>query len=111
VILNATTKSYEVLLLGAITTSQLEWTLEAVEMNAAFALVALVVNDGLTNGVTAVTLLAAPAATLSRQVKLLTVYNADTVAATVIIRLNNSGTFRRVARELLAPGESLQYVA
>jgi hypothetical protein len=111
IVLNATDKSLQVLLEGAITTAQLEWTLSAVEMSAGFQLTSVIANDGVTNGTTAVEVLAAPAATSVRQVKLLTVYNADTVAAVVVIRLNHGGAFRRLARETLAPGETLHYVS
>jgi hypothetical protein len=111
ILINTVTKSLEVVLEGAITTNQLEWTLSAVELSAQFQMTDLIATDGVTNGTTPVTLLAAPAAGRTRQVKLVTIYNADTVAAVVIVRLNNGGAIRRQDRELLEPGESLHYVA
>jgi hypothetical protein len=111
ILLNTTLKSLELVLEGAITTNALEWTLSAVDLDSAFKLSAVVSNDGVSNNTTHVTLLAAPASTHARQVKLLTVYNADTVDAVVLIKLNNNGTRRRMERVVLEPGESLVYVS
>lgn len=110
-ILNATTKSLEIKLAVPKTTNHLEWTLDALDLDANFQMTALVSNDGVTTDTTAVTVLAAPAATHSRDPKRLTVYNADTVSADVIVQVNNAGMIRRMCKETLAPGESLFYVS
>jgi hypothetical protein len=107
IILNATTKSVEVLLGGAVTTTQLP-------IVAAFVDVGLTTytpgsSDTQSNDGNAVTAVAAPGANLQRQVKLLTVYNADTAAATVTVRYNNNGTLRIVATVTLAVGSTLVY--
>lgn len=111
ILLNATTKSFEFLLAGAVTANPLEWTLSAVELDAAFKLVAVLANDGVSNNTTAVVLLAAPAAGLSRQIKLVTIYNADTVAATVCPQLRSGANVRRLPKQVLQPGESYLYVS
>jgi hypothetical protein len=108
---NTTTKTLEIKLAAPKTTNHLEWTFDGVDLDAAFKLSALVSNDGVTNDTTAVTVCAAPAAGHSRDPKRLTVYNADTVDADVIVQLNNNGTIRRLWRETLAPGKSLFYVS
>jgi len=54
-------------------------------------------NDLVTNGTTAVTAVAAPAADTRRIVKTINVHNADDAVATVTIRLNNNGTFRIIS--------------
>jgi len=112
IILDATNKSLEVLLGGAITTNQLIWTASYVDVSqSTFAASAASEADGVTNNTTAVTMVAAPAASVSRQIKFLSVHNADTVAATVTIRINNGGTFRTVWKATLQTLETLQFVA
>ena len=54
IVLNATTKSLEFKLAGAVTTAQLEWTLSAVELDAAFKLTAVLADDGVSNNTTPV---------------------------------------------------------
>jgi hypothetical protein len=108
--LDTTTKSVEVDLAGAVTTSQLEIVADYDQYTSALALDAIAESDTVTNNTTAVTACAAPAAGKTRHLRLLTVYNADTVAATVTVQLNNNGTIRRRLQETIAPGESLVYV-
>jgi len=110
-ILNTVNKSLELKLAAPKTTNHLEWTFDAVELDATFKLVAIVSNSGLTNDTTAVVLCAAPAATKARDPKRLTVYNADTVAADVIVQLNDGGTIRRLWKETLQPGKTGFYVS
>ena len=108
-LLNATTKSLEIVLAGAITTSQLPYTAHYVDITTATAAVSsMAESDGTSNSTTAVTVVAAPGASTTRQVKYLSVYNADTVAATVTIQINNNGTARKIAKITLQPGETLE---
>ena len=65
--------------------------------------------DGVSNGSTPVTLVGAPGASTQRQVKLLTVFNADTVAATVTIRYKDGANVRRLCAIALAVGSTLIY--
>lgn len=113
-ILNTVTKSLEILLAAPVTTNQLEWTLDAVDLDINFKLTGIVANDGVTNDTTPVVVLAAPAVDHTLDPKRLTVYNADTVDADVIVQLHNAGSpggVRRMVRETLAPGETLYYVS
>lgn len=108
--LDATTKSLEVKLAGAITTNQLTIVASYVDINqTTIAVSGMGENDTVTNGATAVTAVAAPAATTSRQVKSLTVENTDTVAQTVSVQVNNNGTKRLVVVQALQAGQTLLY--
>lgn len=107
IILNATTKSLQILLGGVVTLNELPFTTHYVDITTTSYTPAS--NDGLSSGATAVTVVAAPAASTQRQVKLLTVYNADTIGETVTVRLNNNGTFRILVAVALAAGSTLVY--
>ncbi len=111
IILDSTLKTLEVILSGAITTNQLDYHIDFVDLDAAFAISTASESDGTSNSTSAVTMLAAPASGHTRQVKFLTIYNKDTVAAVVTVRINNNGTFRILCKTTLAVGDSLQYAA
>lgn len=106
-VLDQTTKTLEVLLGGAPATNQLpvvaSWgDLSATAITPGSA-------DTVTNGVTAVTIVAAPAASVQRQVRSIHIYNADTASVVVTVRLNNNATLRILVKATLAPGDSLVY--
>lgn len=63
-------------------------------------------NDGVLNGITEVTLVAAPGASTQRVVKSITIENKDTAAITVIISYNNNTTLRTIAVVTLAVGDT-----
>jgi hypothetical protein len=109
IVLDATTKSLQILLAGAVTTNQLAFTASYADYIASPAAFTPGANDGQTNGATAVTLVAAPAASTQRQVKRINVYNNDTAPATVTIRLNNGGTLRTQLTVTLQTGERIEY--
>lgn len=109
IVLDATTKSLQILLGGAVTTNQLVFTASYADYIASPAAFTPGANDGATNNTTAVTLVAAPAASTQRQVKRINVYNADTAQATVTIRLNNGGTLRTMLTVTLQTGERIEY--
>ena len=108
-ILDTTTKSIEAYLGGAITSNQLPvMTAWADHTTTTFAPGG---TDILTNGVTAVTIVGVPGASTQRQVKYINIYNYDTVAATVYVRLNNNSTMRILMVATLQPGETLMWSA
>lgn len=112
IILDATTKSLEVVLTGAITTSQLDVICHCADILDATQAVSDLVNTNIaTNSTTAVTAMAAPAALHTRVVKTLSVYNKDTVAAIVTVRINSNGTFYILVKTQLEVGETLIYSA
>jgi hypothetical protein len=107
IILDATTRSLEVVLGGAITTNQLPIVSSYVD-NTTTAYTPASSNTA-TNNTTAVTAVAAPGASTQRQVKLLTVNNADTASATVTVRYNDNSTTRVLFKAALAVGDNLIY--
>lgn len=110
-VLDATTKSLEVKLAGAITATQLPYVASYVDISqSTFGVVGSSESDGTTNNATAVTVVAAPGASTSRKLNFLSVFNVDTVQATVTVQVNNSGTLRICWRGLLAVGDTLQYI-
>jgi hypothetical protein len=107
-ILDATNKSIELVLGAVAVTNQLPFVAAfADHTSTAFSPAA---NDGQSNGATAVTIVAAPAASTQRQVKAIFVRNSDTAAAIVEVRLDVGGTKRILWRGTLATGDTLQFV-
>lgn len=99
----------QVILAGAITTSQLPITASWADMLADASTLAPDGTDAATNSTTAVDVVAAPASGYKRQLKSFTVHNADTAPATVTIRIDNAGTARIVAKIVLAVGYRVEY--
>lgn len=106
-ILSTISQSIAIVLGGAITTNQLAWTAAFVDHTATSFVPDS--SNGLTNGTTPVTMVAAPAASTSRQVKYLSVSNTDTVNATVTINFIDGANTRRLTTVVLAPGEGLEW--
>lgn len=108
--LDGTGKSLEVKLAGAVTTTQLPFTVSYIDtLDSDQSVSDIAEGDGVSNNTTAVTMVSAPAAGHTREVKHLTVYNADTVAATVTIQINNGGTTRILIKVTLDAGDTLEY--
>lgn len=103
-ILNATTKTIEAVLAGAITTNQPTFTAGWADNNGTVFTEGA--SDGALNSTTPVTLVAAPAASTRRIIKDITICNKDTVAVTVTISYNNNGTLRAIATVTLQPGDT-----
>lgn len=103
------TGTLEVLLAGAITTSQ----------GALIACYADVSDDsvscapdmvtGATNSTTAVTWVDSPAADHKREIQYLSLYNEDTVSMTATVRIVDNGTNRILGKFTLAAGERLEF--
>ncbi len=62
-----------------------------------------------TNNTTDVNIAAAPASSTQRIIDTITIYNADTVNATVTVKLDANGTEFILWKGILAAGETLQY--
>jgi hypothetical protein len=107
--LSSTSESLEVVLGNTITTNHLQWTVSYQEITSAGMTLPQSSNQGVTNNTTAVTMVAAPAASTNRQVVLINVYNSDTVAATVIIQEDVSGTNYVLVKALLQVGDTLMW--
>src|SRR5262249_40486389 len=107
--LDATTKQVEVTLAAAPATRELPWTADFGEVKADNTTSAAKSNSGLTTGTTAAVMVAPPASGFVRELLHLTVYNADTAAATVTVRVSVSGTYYAGPTVTLQPGETLTY--
>jgi hypothetical protein len=108
--LDSTLKSLELVLGGVITTTEPDWTIAYTDIDATtLGVTAVFEGDGQANGSTAVTIAAAPSSGKTRQILHISVVNRDTVAATVIIQINNNGTVRQLWRGSLDPNETLEY--
>lgn len=106
-LLSTTAQKFEIVLNGAVATTELDWlcwyadkTTSALTPGSA---------HGVTTGATPVDIAAAPAASTFRKITFLSVTNLDTVAATVRVRLDDGGTKRVVHRMVLQPNEQLLY--
>lgn len=107
-ILDTTSKTVEVILGAAKTTNDCEVNADFADTVSGSTFVPAS-TPSLTNGLTAVTVVAAPAASTQRHVKALSVYNADTVNQTVTVRTYDGTNRRRIISAALAPGACLVY--
>ncbi len=107
IILTQTTDTVQVLLGSSITTNELTCFSSYRDTNAS------TFSPGrrpvLTSGTTPVDVVQSPTASTNRVVDYLSVYNADTVNATVTVRFNDNGTHYVLCRVILAPTEKLEY--
>jgi len=105
--LDLTTRSLQIALGGAVTTNQVSCVASYSDKSStAYSGGSQV---GLSNNTTATTICAAPASGNIRDVDSMTVYNNDTVAATVFIYYNDNGTLATLKNALLQPKDSLIY--
>lgn len=107
IILDATNRSFEVILGEAHTANALPVICSYVDVTTTTYTPGTTAT--VTNGTTAITAAAAPASSTQRQIKLLTVYNEDTTEHAVYVRYNNNATLRNICKMSLSPGETLQY--
>lgn len=108
-ILDATTKSIRIFLGGAVTTNELQWTSSWADHDATAKLFTPADSQGVTSGATPVVVIAAPAASKQRQVKNLTIFNADTVNQTVTVEKLEVANRRKWIQAILEPNWSLQW--
>jgi hypothetical protein len=106
-ILDATTKSIQVLLGEGISSSNLDVTASWGDYAPSGFLPGA--NDAATNGVTPVAIVAAPSAGIQRLVSEITVHNNDTIAHTVILQLLDSVTTRTFRSQSVASGADFNY--
>lgn len=105
----SSTDKIEVVLGGAITTVQLQCVASYQDVTSAGLTIPQASNQTLTNNTTAVTLVAAPAASTNRQVVQMSVFNSDSVYATVTVKKDVSGTDYVFVTALLQVGDTLQW--
>jgi hypothetical protein len=105
--LDTTTKSIEVLLAVNVTTNQLPIIASWADKTSTTFTPGSQTTQ--TNNTTAVTAIPAPAASTQREGHSLNIYNEDTASATVTVRENDNGTFRKSVKVTLAVGDVLMY--
>ena len=109
--LDATTKTLEIDLTGAVATNQLPFVASYVDISqSTFAMTAMGEQDGTSNNTNAVTCLSAPGASTSRVLKFFSWKNSDTAAREGWIQLNNNGTLREIWKGTLAVGDTLEFL-
>jgi len=107
-ILDSSSKRIRVYLGGAVAANQLQWFASYADLDDAAASFFGREGSGVTNGVTPVEIVPAPAGTVQRQVKYLSVDNVDTATATVYFELYD-GTQRRIFIAELLVDERVVY--
>lgn len=107
--LEGTTQSLEAYLGGAITTTNPTYAISYQDITSSGMTIPQSTSNGSLNGVTDVTILSAPAASTTRQVAYLNIYNADDAVATVYIQIDISGTERLLFSSTLNPGQSMEW--
>jgi hypothetical protein len=107
IFLDATTKSLEIVLGAVVATNQLPVTASYADLDTVSITPGS--SDTASNSTSVVTVVAAPASGKQRQLKFLSVYNADTQDAVVTVQLNNNSTVRKLVSFTLAIGETLLY--
>ncbi len=108
ILLDATTKEVTLKLSGTVTTNQLPFVTTYADITTTTFVAGE--QDGVSNNATRVVVLSSPASSAQRQLKFLSIKNADTVNATVIVEYNNNATYREIYRVTLTPNMTLVYV-
>ena len=107
IVLDATTDNVQVVLGGAITTNQLRCVASWRDITTTAYTPGRTITN--TNSGTDVNIVPSPAASTQRVVDFLSVYNSDTVSATVTIKFDSSGTEYTLWSGALATGECITY--
>jgi len=105
--LNLTTDKIQIVLGGSVTTNQLQCFATWKDFTATTCTEGR--NTPQTNNTTDVDLVPSPATDHSIEVDYLSVYNSDTVNATVTVKFDANGTERILFKGIIASGETLQY--
>lgn len=105
----SSTDKIQVVLAGAVTTNQLSCVASWQDITSAGMTLPQSSSQAPTNSTTDVDLIAAPAASTNRQVVHINIYNADTVAATITVKKDVSGTDYVLVKSLLQVGDTLQW--
>lgn len=108
VLTNAGSESIEVVLGGTVATNQLDCHASYRDITTTAYTPGVVAAP--TNNTTAVTLVTTPGASTQRVIDFLSVFNNDTAAATVTIRMDQLGTDRILWKGTLQTGQLVTYV-
>ena len=102
-ILDTTAKSITAVMAGAAATTNPDFTSHYADVTTVFTEGS---NDGVMNGTTPVTLVAAPSASTRRIIKAISIQNRDTAAATVTVNLVSAGGTRQIWKGILQVGDT-----
>lgn len=107
-VLDSATKTIELLLSSAPAATQPDFTAHFADVDPDDSTDKFVEgsNDGVLNGVTAVTAISAPASGERRIIREITVYNADTATVELTVQLNNGTDVRIIKKTTIAAGEN-----
>lgn len=107
--LSATTHTLEVVADAAPATTQPQYHISYNDHTSSGMTLPQTSTEGNLNGSTTVTALSAPAASTTRQVAYMTVYNADTATRIITVKKDISGTEYIVIKASLVAGATLEY--
>lgn len=107
IILDTVNRTLEVVLGGAVAANELPIVVCYVDVTAAAYTPAT--EHTVTNGAVTVTIAAAPAAATQRQIKFISIYNADTGAVTLTLKYDDAATERKIHVVTLSVGDLLMY--
>ena len=108
-VIDNTNETIELVLAGAVTTSQATFTCSYNEISST----TFTGNEtnGASNNTTPVTVISSPSAGFQRQLRELIIENNDTAIMTVTVRYNNTSVTRIIIKAILDSGDSLTYTA
>lgn len=107
--LSATNQKIEVVLGGAVTTTQVTCIASYQDITSAGMTLPQLSNQTLTNDTTAVDLVGSPSASTTRQVVYMSIYNSDTATATVTVQKDVGGTNYVIISQVLTAGSLLEW--
>ncbi len=107
--LSNTTEKLQVVLGATVTTNQLEWHCSYQDITSAGMTLPQSSSQGLTNNTTDVDMVAAPAASTTRQVIIINIFNDDTVSQTVTVKKDVGGTDYILWKGILLAGNTLYW--
>lgn len=108
IILTATTDNLQLVLAGAITTNQLDIYTSWRDITTTGFTPGRTPSNS--NNTTDVNIVPAPAASTQRVIDFISIYNRDTVNATVTVKLDANGTEYTLVQVILAPNERMAFV-
>jgi hypothetical protein len=107
IILDATNKSLTALMDTAAATTNPDVSVSYADITTTTFVPSA--SDTVLNGTNVVTIVASPASSTQRQVKLVNIFNVDTIAHKITIRYLDNATNRVILSWTLNPGDSLTY--
>jgi hypothetical protein len=107
--LSGTNQSIEAVMGAAVNTTAPFYTVSWQDVTSAGMTIPQSSTQGTLNGLTDVTITAAPSASTTRQIAHINIYNSDAVAVTVYVMKDDGGTEYTLVKAQLNPGNTLQW--